>query len=82
MKLLIYACILINAGSAIFLLFAAFSSDQDAAGRGMVFLPVILLIACAIGSHFLYAAGHPNWALTISGIPVIILAYLLFISVT
>jgi predicted CDP-diglyceride synthetase/phosphatidate cytidylyltransferase len=82
MKTLIYACMSVNVGAAVFLFFSMFSNGQDAAGNGMVFLPILLLLVCSAASYFLMQAGHYNWALVISGFPVIILAYLLFISVT
>ncbi len=82
MKTIIYACMLIDAAAALFLFFSLFSSGQDSAGKGMIFLPILLLIACAAGAYFLLGAGHPGWALTVSGFPVIIIAYLAFISFT
>ncbi|MGN7888227.1 hypothetical protein [Dyadobacter sp. 22481] len=82
MKTLIYGCMLIDAAAALFLFFSLFSSGQDSAGKGMVFLPILVLIACAAGAYFLLGAGHSGWALTISGFPVIIIAYLAFISFT
>lgn len=48
----------------------------------MVFLPILALVACIAGAWFLLGAGHSGWALTISGFPVIIIAYLAFISFT
>jgi hypothetical protein len=82
MKMLIYTCMVINVGAAVFLLFSMLSSGQDAAGEGMVLLPVLLLLGCAAGSYFLMTGGHTNWALAVGGIPVIIIAYMLFISFT
>lgn len=82
MKTLIYGCMLIDAAAALFLFFSLFSSGQDSAGKGMVFLPILVLIACAAGAYFLLSAGHPGWALTVSGFPVIIIVYLAFISFT
>jgi hypothetical protein len=82
MKTIIYGCMLIDAASALFLFFLLFSSGQDSAGKGMIFLPILALIACAAGAYFLLGAGYPGWALTVSGFPVIIIAYLAFISFT
>ncbi|WP_342083729.1 hypothetical protein [Dyadobacter sp. OTU695] len=82
MKTIVYACMLVDAATALFLFFSLFSSGQDSAGKGMIFLPILLLIACAAGAYFLLGAGHPGWALTVSGLPVIIIAYLAFISFT
>lgn len=72
----------VDAAAALFLFFTLFSSGQDSAGKGMVFVPILALIACAAGAYFLLAAGYPGWALVISGLPVIIIAYLAFISFT
>ncbi|WP_426295541.1 hypothetical protein ACN9ML_13130 [Dyadobacter endophyticus] len=82
MKTIIYGCMLIDAAAALFLFFSLFSSGQDSAGKGMVFLPILALVACIAGAWFLLGAGHSGWALTISGFPVIIIAYLAFISFT
>ncbi|MCE7063780.1 hypothetical protein [Dyadobacter sp. CY326] len=82
MKTLIYICMAVNVGAALFLFFSLFSSGQDQGGKGMIFLPILLLLACVAASYFLMGSGHTGWALGISGFPVIILAYLLFISVT
>lgn len=82
MKIIVYACMLVDAATALFLFFSLFTSGQDSAGKGMIFLPILLLIACAAGAYFLLGAGHPGWALTVSGLPVIIIAYLAFISFT
>lgn len=82
MRILIYACMTINVAAAIFLLYSIFSSEQDSAGKGMVFLPMLLLIGCAVASYYLMQHGHTSWALFVSGFPVIIIAYLLFISIT
>ncbi|MCF0073983.1 hypothetical protein LZD49_26110 [Dyadobacter sp. CY261] len=82
MKTIVYGCMLVDAITALFLVFTLFSSGQDSAGKGMVFLPILALIACAVGAYFLLGAGHAGWALTVSGFPVIIIAYLAFISFT
>jgi hypothetical protein len=82
MKTFVYGCMIIDALAALFLFFSLFSSEQDSAGKGMIFLPILALIACAAGAYFLLGAGHAGWALTVSGFPVIIIAYLLFISFT
>lgn len=82
MKILVYGCMIIDAIAALFLFFSLFSSEQDSAGKGMIFLPILALIACAAGAYFLFAAGYPGWALTVGGFPVIIIAYMLFISFT
>ena len=82
MKMIIYGCMLIDAAAALFLFFSLFSSDQDSAGKGMLFLPILALVGCAAGAYFLFAAGHPGWALAVSGFPTVIIAYLAFISFT
>jgi len=73
---------LVDAAAALFLFFTLFSGGQDAAGKGMVFLPILALIACAAAAYFLLGAGYPGWALAVSGVPVIVIAYLAFISFT
>ncbi|MCF2502347.1 hypothetical protein L0663_03070 [Dyadobacter sp. CY107] len=82
MRTLIYACMAIDVCTAVFLLFSIFSSNQDSAGKAMVFLPILLLIGCAVASYFLINSGHATWALVTSGFPVIIIGYLAFISFT
>lgn len=82
MKTIIYGCMLVDAAAALFLFFSLFGSGQDSAGKGMIFLPILALIACVAGAYFLLGAGHSGWALTVSGFPVIIIAYLAFISFT
>ena len=82
MRTLIYACMAVNIGTAVFLLISIFSGDQDSGGKAMVFLPILLLIGGAAASYFLMNGGHTTWALIVSGFPVIIIAYLAFISFT
>lgn len=82
MVIAIWMCLLINIVTAIFLLITSMSSDQDAAGRGMVMLPIILLLGLAALSYFLLQRHYLGWSLFTSGLPVIVILYLLFISVT
>ena len=82
MKTIVYGCMLVDAATALFLFFSLFSSGQDSAGKGMIFLPILALVACAAGAYFLLGAGPPGWALTLSGFPGVILANLAFNSFT
>lgn len=82
MKTIVYGCMLIDAAAALFLFFSLFSSGQDSAGKGMIFLPILALVACVAGAYFLLGAGHSGWALAVSGLPALIIAYLAFISFT
>lgn len=82
MKTLIYICMAIDAATALFLFYAVFIKGQDSAGEGMVLLPMILLVACVGGAWLLMNNGHSGWALFVSGLPVIVVAYMLFISIT
>ncbi|WP_439557593.1 hypothetical protein [Dyadobacter sp.] len=82
MIILIWICIVADVAAAVFLLSTSMNSDQDAAGAGMVLLPVILLIGLAVLSYFLMQKHYNGWALVTSGLPAIVLLYLLFISVT
>ncbi|WP_031529157.1 hypothetical protein [Dyadobacter crusticola] len=82
MIILIWICIVADVVAAVFLLITSVTSNQDAAGAGMVLLPAILLIGLAVLSYFLMQKHHNGWALVASGLPAIILLYLLFISVT
>jgi hypothetical protein len=40
-------------GAALFLLFTILSNDQDASGKGMAFLPILLLVGGGIESYIL-----------------------------
>ena len=82
MVILIWICLLVDIGAAVFLLVASMSSDQDAAGKGMVMLPILLLIGLAALSYYLVQKNALGWSLVVSGLPVIVILYLLFISVT
>ena len=80
MVILIWICIAADVAAAIFLLIS--STNSDPAGAAMIWLPVILLLLLAGGGYYLMQHNSLNWALTVSGLPVIVLLYLLFISVT
>ncbi|KQS30794.1 hypothetical protein [Dyadobacter sp. Leaf189] len=82
MIILIWICIVADVAAAVFLLVTSMTSNQDAAGAGMVLLPAILLIGLALLSYFLMQKQHNGWAFVTSGFPALILLYLLFISVT
>jgi peptidoglycan biosynthesis protein MviN/MurJ (putative lipid II flippase) len=80
MTVLIWICILVDIAAAVFLLISAFSPDQDAAGRGMIFLPIIILVAMVGFAYMLLQNQQHYWALAVSGVPVIVLIYLAVIS--
>lgn len=82
MVILIWICLVIDIAAAVFLLITSMSSDQDAAGRGMVMLPILLLLGLAVLSYYLLQKNALGWSLVVSGLPVIVILYLLFISVT
>jgi hypothetical protein len=82
MIILIWICIVADVAAAIFLLITSMTSNQDAGGVGMVLLPAILLIGLAVLSYYLLQKHHTIGALAASGLPAIVLVYLLFISVT
>ena len=82
MVILIWICLLVDIAAAVFLLIASMSSDQDAAGKEMVMLPILLLIGLAALSYYLLQKNALGWSLVVSGLPVIVILYLLFISVT
>ena len=72
MEKAIWICIIINLLAAVGLVVASFSPGQDAAGRSMILLPTILLVALSVVSYFLLKSQHAGWAFVTSGIPAII----------
>ncbi len=73
MEYIVGVCIAIDVLGAIGLLYMMQSEGQDAAGKAMLVLPILLLFALAIIAYFLLKSNHPNWALGVSGVPAIIL---------
>jgi hypothetical protein len=82
MMILIWMCLIVDLTAVLFLIISSMSSEQDSAGTGMVILPVLLLISLAALSYYLMQKQHLSWSLVASGLPVIVIIYLLFISVT
>jgi hypothetical protein len=81
MEKAIWICIVIDVLAAIILLFISFSSGQDAAGRAMIVLPIILLLVLAGIGYFLLKSNHSGWALSVSGIPAIVVILILLFTV-
>jgi len=66
--------------SALFLLVMLVNPNQDAAGKGMIFLPVILLLMFAGAAVLLMNRKYQIAALIISAVPAIISLYVLFLT--
>ena len=75
-----WICMFINAAAALFLLVMLFNPGQDAAGKGMLFLPIIVLFGTAAASWWLKSRGYSIAALLVSGIPAVIALYLLWLE--
>lgn len=81
MNTITWICIGIDTVIALFLIIMLFNPSQDAAGKGMLFLPVIVLLACAAGSWWLMQRQYLVGALLLSAVPAVIAAYVLYLSV-
>ena len=81
MGLLTWICIGIDAIIALFFIVMLFNPKQDAAGKGMLFLPVIVLLACAAGSWWLMQRHYAVSALLLSAVPAVVAVYVLYLSV-
>ena len=81
MTALTWICIGIDLLVALFLVTLLFNPGQDAAGKGMLGLPIVALLACAGLSWLLMNRDYPVAALLLSGIPAIIAAYGLYMTV-
>lgn len=57
-----------------------FNPNQDAAGKGMLFLPILILLACCGGSWLLMKNGYAVAAFLVSAIPALIGMYFLYLS--
>lgn len=77
---LIWICIIVDVLASVALVLASMTSGQDAAGKAMLILPIILLLLMAIGAYLLKNANHNGWALTISGIPAVIVVVILLFT--
>ena len=65
---------------AVFLLAMLVNPNQDAAGKGMIFLPVILLLMFAGAAVLLMNRKYQIAALIISAVPAIISLYVLWLT--
>ena len=66
--------------AALFLLAMLLNPNQDAAGKGMIFLPVILLLIFAGAALLLVHRKYHIAALIISAVPAILSLYILFLT--
>jgi hypothetical protein len=64
----------------LFLGYLLISPNQDAAGKGMIGLPLILLLGCVAASWFLLTRNYKVSALIISGVPALIGGYVLYLT--
>lgn len=80
MAILTWVCIVVDLVIAVFLLAILFNANQDAAGKGMIMLPIILLLVFAGGAWFLLCHDYHVAALLVSGIPALIAAYFLYLE--
>ena len=77
---IIRLCIWTDLAAVAFLLFAAFQSGQDIAGKAMVALPVFHIVLFVALAFFLLRMQFTIWALIMSALPAAVVGYLLFIS--
>lgn len=80
MVTLTWICIGINALAALFLVTVLFNPNQDAAGKSIIALPIIILLVCAAASFFLMNRHYKITAFTISAVPAVIAVYMLFLT--
>ena len=66
--------------AALFLLAMLVNPNQDAAGRGMIALPIILLLMFAGAALLLMNRKYHIAALIITAVPAIISVYVLFLT--
>jgi hypothetical protein len=66
--------------AALFLLAMLLNPNQDAAGKGMIFLPVILLLLFAGAAVLLMNRKYHIAALVVSAVPAIIAVYMLYLT--
>lgn len=81
MTVLTWICIGINVLLALLLIVMMFNPGQDAAGKGMLGLPILALLACAVLSWVLMNRGYPVAAMLVSGLPALIALYVLWLTV-
>jgi len=82
MIILIWACLVIDVATALFFLGVILDPTRDAAGKGMIMLPAVLLLFIVAAGYMLLQKNHLGWAAFLTGLPVIILLYYLLISYT
>ena len=66
--------------AALFLAAMLVNPNQDAAGKGMLGLPIILLLVCAGCAWLLMTRNYRVAALVVSAVPAIITIYILFLT--
>ncbi|MFT3679844.1 MAG: hypothetical protein QM791_06205 [Ferruginibacter sp.] len=81
MTILTWGCMGINILVALFLAAMLLNPNQDAAGKGMLFLPIIVLLLFAGGTWLLMNRQYRVSALLLSAIPAMISAYFLFLTI-
>ena len=77
MEKIIWVSIGINLLAAIALVFISQGSGQDAAGKSMIVLPVILLLLLSGAGYMLLKGNHPGWAVAVTCIPAAIVVLIL-----
>ena len=78
MALLTWICICIDVVAALILMAMLANPNQDAAGKGMIALPILLLLVCAAGAWLLMSRNYRTAAMVISAVPAVVTLYVLF----
>lgn len=81
MEKIIWTCIILDVVAGLALFLAILSSGQDAAGKAMILLPILLLLIFAAVGYFLLKANHYTWAIVITGVPAAIVILILVFTV-
>ena len=68
------------AGIALFVV--SNNSNQDAAGRGLMGLPILALIVLPIVGYFLMRADYKVFAIITTGLPAIVVAFAVYITIS
>jgi hypothetical protein len=82
MEKMIWISIAINVAGAIGLFIASMSSEQDAAGKSMILLPMLLLFLLSFVGYFLLRSSHYGWALAVAGVPAVIVVIILLFTLS
>ena len=82
MEKLIWICIIVDVLASIALVVASMTSGQDAGGKAMLVLPIILLLLMAVGGYLLQRSNYNGWALTVSGVPAVIVVVILLFTLS